>query len=227
MASRTGLKRSPGVTRELVRSLHEDGLSPAEIARELRITKGTVAYHFRRFGIEPDPRFGKRYDWDAIRTAYENGMSVRRCMAEFGFTSHSWAEAVRRGDVVPRPRELPLDELLVAGKKRGRENSKRRLIAAGLKENRCERCGISEWRGKPLSMELHHRNGDPLDNRLENLELLCPNCHAQTETYGRRNGHRRKPRESADVVSSTGAMPRGHRRSRRRRGPPQSAPAVP
>ena len=40
-------------------------------------------------------------------------------------------------------------------------------------------------------MQLHHVNGDGRDNRLDNLELLCPNCHSQTETYGGRNGHRR------------------------------------
>jgi 5-methylcytosine-specific restriction endonuclease McrA len=61
---------------------------------------------------------------------------------------------------------------------------KRRLIAEGLKQHRCEECGISEWLGRPLSMELHHTNGDPHDNRIENLQLLCPNCHSQTENYG-------------------------------------------
>ena len=76
------------------------------------------------------------------------------------------------------------------GKKRGRYNVKRRLIEAGLKKNRCERCGISEWLGEPLSMELHHVNGNRLDNRLEYLELLCPNCHSQTETFGSRNAGR-------------------------------------
>jgi hypothetical protein len=40
-------------------------------------------------------------------------------------------------------------------------------------------------------MHLHHKNGDPLDNRLENLQLLCPNDHSLTENYGGRNGHRR------------------------------------
>jgi hypothetical protein len=68
---------------------------------------------------------------------------------------------------------------------------KRRLLAAGLKVNRCETCGIDEWRGKPLSMALHHINGDGLDNRLENLMLLCPNCHAQTPNFsGRARGRR-------------------------------------
>lgn len=89
---------------------------------------------------------------------------------------------------------MPLNELLVEGKRRGRFNLKSRLIEAGFKESRCERCGISEWRGKPLNMQLHHINGDGMDNRLENLELLCANCHSQTETYGGRNGRRRKRR---------------------------------
>jgi hypothetical protein len=57
----------------------------------------------------------------------------------------------------------------------------------GLKNPRCERCGLTEWRGEPISLELHHVNGDRLDNRLESLALLCPNCHSQTETYGRLN----------------------------------------
>ena len=47
----------------------------------------------------------------------------------------------------------------------------------------CENCGLSEWQNKPIPLEIHHLNGNNTDNRLENLQLLCPNCHAQTEFY--------------------------------------------
>ena len=56
-----------------------------------------------------------------------------------------------------------------------------------MKEHKCESCGISEWLGKPLSLELDYINGDRYDNRLQNLRILCPNCHAQTDTYRGKN----------------------------------------
>lgn len=92
---------------------------------------------------------------------------------------------------------MDIGNLLVDGRPQtGRSHLKLRLFDAGLKENRCERCGLSEWLGEPLTMALHHRNGRGKDNRLENLQILCPNCHAQTGNYGgkgvaRQNGRPR------------------------------------
>ena len=63
-----------------------------------------------------------------------------------------------------------------------------RLIEEGIKENKCESCGIGNiWNGKSLSMQLDHKDGNSGNHLLSNLQILCPNCHTQTETYGSRN----------------------------------------
>lgn len=58
-----------------------------------------------------------------------------------------------------------------------------RLVKAGLKEYKCEKCGINEWQNTRISLELNHIDGDNGNHALNNLELLCPNCHSQTDTY--------------------------------------------
>ena len=176
-------------TRARVAALLALGQSRGEIARELGLSKSTVSYHARRLGAPVDERAARRYDWAAVQAYYDEGHSVRQCQKVFGFSRQTWHAAAGRGAVTPRPHGMRLDELLVAGTYRGRQNLKLRLLRARLKANRCECCGIAGWRGRPLSMALHHVNGDNHDNRLENLQLLCPNCHSQTDNFaGRRNG---------------------------------------
>lgn len=58
-----------------------------------------------------------------------------------------------------------------------------KLLTEGLKENKCEICGITKWLGKPIVCQLHHIDGNNQNNNLENLQILCPNCHSQTENY--------------------------------------------
>jgi hypothetical protein len=77
-----------------------------------------------------------------------------------------------------------------AHRRRNRAHLKARLVKLGLLADVCATCGATEWLGRPLSLQLHHRNGDPDDNRLENLQLLCPNCHSLTDNWGGRNKRR-------------------------------------
>lgn len=178
-------------TRDRVAELLAEGLSHSEIASRLGRTKATIAYHARRLGAPVDARCGRRYDWDEVQRFYDEGHSVRECRMKFGFASATWSAAVRRGAVQSRPGKLPLSELLVADTFRSRHNLRLRLINEGVKEPRCERCGLTSWLGAPVPLALHHLNGDRLDNRLENLELLCMNCHGQTPNFaGRRTPQR-------------------------------------
>ena len=178
-----------GRNRERVRELLDQGETLANIARILGVSKPTVCYHKRKLGYPMRADFGRRYDWAEINRYYQAGHSRRECVERFGCSPWAWACAVKRGAIVSRPQAMPLDELLI-NRPRSRRNIKLRLIAAGIKDPRCETCGISEWRDAELSLCLHHRNGDRHDNRLENLELLCPNCHSQTPNFGSRNWRR-------------------------------------
>lgn len=80
---------------------------------------------------------------------------------------------------------IPLEEILVENRPYSSDKLKKRLIEEGLKENKCENpeCGITDWHGHQLKFHLHHINGNHNDNRLENLMILCPNCHSLTENY--------------------------------------------
>lgn len=60
------------------------------------------------------------------------------------------------------------------------------LINNGIKKNVCESCNIDVWMGKPIVIHLHHIDGNRFNNKLENLQMACPNCHSQTSTWGNR-----------------------------------------
>jgi 5-methylcytosine-specific restriction endonuclease McrA len=178
-------RRGPDPTRAAVGRLLSTGTNQADVSRALGLSKATVAYHARQLGIAADPRFTRRYDWAAVQAYYDAGHSITACQAHFGLARKTFNDARKRGDVLTRPQAMPIEKLLA--RPRSRPHVKARLLRLGLKHAVCEGCGLTAWRDAPLPLELHHVNGDGHDNRLENLQLLCPNCHSQTDNWGGRN----------------------------------------
>lgn len=114
-----------------------------------------------------------------------NHRNVRDRVKALGLDTSHFVRYI--GNKIPR---RPLSELLVensgCGSSKGR--LKKRLIEAGLLTNECGECGQGPvWNGKPITLALDHINGIHSDDRLENLRVVCPNCHSQTSTYCGRN----------------------------------------
>ena len=114
---------------------------------------------------------------------------MRRAFLRLGVdTSHFKGQGSSKWTPRPPTQRRPLEEILVAGRSTSSSSKlKKRLIATGLKDWKCEICGLTEWNGEPIPLELDQVNGRSDDNRLENLRLVCPNCHAQTPTYRGKN----------------------------------------
>lgn len=99
------------------------------------------------------------------------------------FTGKLWCKG-KHTDTYSRPIEDYLNnEAPISSTK-----LRRKLLNNGIKINKCELCGITSWNDAPLVMHLHHKDGNHFNNNLDNLQILCPNCHSQTDTYsGKKN----------------------------------------
>jgi 5-methylcytosine-specific restriction endonuclease McrA len=131
-----------------------------------------------------------------------NYVSVRRHVTRLGLSTDHFLGNRWNIGVSPGLPPIPLTEILVENSAyTNRDRMKRRLLREGMLANRCYECGLTDWRGKPISLQLEHRNGRNNDHRLENLELLCPNCHSQTLTFAGRNVGR--VAKQADALDSS------------------------
>lgn len=140
-----------------------------------------------------------RYNWDEVQQFYDQGHSRAECREHFGFSSDSWTDAVKRGILKAKARQLTVLHY-VRSATATRRNGRRRLFEEGLLRYECYECGISDWFGERLPLHLDHINGMRNDHRLENLRMLCPNCHSQTKTFGGRNIKRtRNDASTSDV----------------------------
>ena len=124
-----------------------------------------------------NPHSGGNVSWiDKQITNLKINTSHWLGMAHLKNKTHNWTE------------KIPLSEILTENSSYLWSSSlKKRLLKDGFLVYKCYHCGISMWLGTELSLQLEHKNGNNTDNRIENLCLLCPNCHSQTKTFAGRN----------------------------------------
>lgn len=146
----------------------------------------------------------RRWTLDLLRKAVIDSKSIRQVLSKIGlkeaggnysqikkyfkiysidvshFTGKAWNRGLRG---IGKPK-IPLSEILKENSDFQSYKLKKRLFSEGLKKNKCEICG---WKEKTqdgrIPLELDHINGDRKDNRLENLRILCPNCHNLQPTH--------------------------------------------
>lgn len=150
------------------------------------------------------PERKSKYTKEILEPIVQSSFSYREVMRKLGLgddgghkklreqislcdTSHFQGQSWSRGRNLPRKTN---EQFFVKGSLTSSWSIRNALFSRGIKEKKCESCDGIEWCGKPIPLEVHHKNGDSTDNRLENLEILCPNCHYFTDTYKTKN---RKP----------------------------------
>lgn len=93
-----------------------------------------------------------------------------------------------KGKKFPNAKKIPLEEILTENSTYNRSHLKQRLLKNGMLKNECYECKLgTEWNGKKISLQIDHINGVSNDNRLENLRIICPNCHSQTQNFAGKN----------------------------------------
>jgi hypothetical protein len=121
-----------------------------------------------------------------IVSAGGNYHTIRKYMRLWGIDTSHFKKQGWNGGMTFGPKR-PIEEYLSNKRPMRSWKLKHRLLKDGLLEYRCSNCTLEVWLGKPIPLELHHIDGDSDNNALENLILLCPNCHALTDTYRGKN----------------------------------------
>ena len=142
-------------TKELLIPIVKESNSYADVCRKLNITPNTGAQTYVTKKI-------KEYHID---TAH--------------FTGRGWLKGKK---ITTNPGKT-LDEICVENSTYSSSKLLKKLVKEGKKKYQCEICNLTVWRENPISLELHHINGCHIDNRLENLQSLCPNCHIHAHSY--------------------------------------------
>lgn len=152
----------------------------------------------------------RKFDEEALRTAVSNNTTVMGVLRDLNIplrgSWHAYISNTIKKMGIPWPhyqgfrnglggcKRATVNEVLTYNRLNGRREHPYKLRQALLEKgipHACEICGLgSMWQEKPLTLQVDHRDGDPLNNNLDNLRFLCPNCHTQTPSYGSANKRR-------------------------------------
>jgi HNH endonuclease len=119
--------------------------------------------------------------------------SFIKLVKELGLTPKPLSERIKYKRIHNFGRGIPLIEIIEG--KHPQYNTfalKNRLLKAKLLERKCDNCKLEKWLGEDIPLEMHHKDGVSYNHKLENLQLLCPNCHTLTDTYRSKNSKRAK-----------------------------------
>ena len=124
-----------------------------------------------------------------LKTTYGNRETTQRYINKFNLSTTHFDNGVSKNKQQNKSKKRSLEELFtLCDFYVHNTDFKNRLYKEVYKKRECELCGQGEmWKGKKMSLILDHINGIHNDNRLENLQIVCPNCNATLETHGGKN----------------------------------------
>lgn len=126
----------------------------------------------------------------ALNVSYKSGTNyakINELVDRFNLDTSHWLGTGYLTEQVVNKRYKTAEEIIASWNVIPSSTLKKKLFREKIKQEVCECCGISEWCGQKAPLELHHKDGNRLNNRLENLQILCANCHAQTKNYSGKN----------------------------------------
>jgi len=147
----------------------------------------------------------RKYTKEEFIESVKSSISIRQCLKKLGLApkggnyrtfhryvkklsidiSHFKGQGWNKGQNFGPKR--PIEDYLSNKFKTSSHSLRKRLVKENYFEHKCYKCNHTRWNNEPIPLELEHKDGDHSNNNLDNLTLLCPNCHAQTSTYRGRN----------------------------------------